>query len=212
MGCFLKGHTLQKQNSLTHPFWHIWFWTVARSENRVKLLYMRFFVAVKKARRWSWRLLRLFSNWGRWGWKLVRDITPRMILTWWRHQMEIFSALLAFCVGNSPVTGEFPAQSPVTRSFDVFFDLRLNQQLSKQWRRWWFETPSRSLWRLCNECGDILKDLVSRFEWCQPGVIKITDGQINFAKNVCAFAVSTVPADGLAPSGAGTSAGALMTK
>ena len=52
--------------------------------------------------------------------------------TWWRHEMETFSALLAFCSGNSPVTGEFPAQRPVTQSFDVFFDLRLNQQLSKQ--------------------------------------------------------------------------------
>ena len=38
--------------------------------------------------------------------------------------METFSALLAFCAGNSPVHGEFPAQRPVTRSFDVFFDLR----------------------------------------------------------------------------------------
>ena len=37
--------------------------------------------------------------------------------------MEKFSALLAFCAGNSPVTGEFPARGPVTRSFDVFFDL-----------------------------------------------------------------------------------------
>ena len=41
--------------------------------------------------------------------------------------MEIFSALLAICAGNSPVPGEFPAQRPVTRSFDVFFDLhRIN--------------------------------------------------------------------------------------
>ena len=45
--------------------------------------------------------------------------------------METFSALMAICVGNSPVTGEFPAQRPVTRSFDVFFDLRLNKRLSK---------------------------------------------------------------------------------
>ena len=37
----------------------------------------------------------------------------------------IFSASLDICAGNSPVTGEFPAQMPVTRSFDVFFDLRL---------------------------------------------------------------------------------------
>ena len=61
--------------------------------------------------------------------------------------METFSALLAICVGNSPVPGEFPAQRPVTRSFDVFFDLRLNKRLSKQSWGWWFETPSRPLWR-----------------------------------------------------------------
>ena len=54
------------------------------------------------------------------------------------------------CAGNSPVTGEFPAQRPVMRSFDVFFDLRLNQQFSQQWRRWWSETPSRSFWSHCN--------------------------------------------------------------
>ena len=52
------------------------------------------------------------------------------------------------CAGNSPVTGEFPAQRPVMRSFDVFFDLRLNKRLSKQSWGWWFETPSGSLW--CN--------------------------------------------------------------
>ena len=43
--------------------------------------------------------------------------------------METFSALLAICAGNSPVPGEFPAQRPVTRSLDVFFDLRLNKRL-----------------------------------------------------------------------------------
>ena len=64
--------------------------------------------------------------------------------------METFSALLALRAGNSPVTGEFPAQSPVMRSFDVFFDLHPNKWLSKQFRRWWFETPSRPLWRFCN--------------------------------------------------------------
>ena len=55
-------------------------------------------------------------------------IVEYLILKWkaWRrHQMEKFSALLALCVGNSPVTGEFPAQRPVTRTFDVFFDPRL---------------------------------------------------------------------------------------
>ena len=43
--------------------------------------------------------------------------------------METFSALLAICVENEPVPGEFPAQRPVTRSFDVFFDLGLNKRL-----------------------------------------------------------------------------------
>ena len=43
--------------------------------------------------------------------------------SWWRHQMETITALLALCAGNSPVPGEFPAQRPMTRSFDVFFDL-----------------------------------------------------------------------------------------
>ena len=68
-------------------------------------------------------------------------------LSWLRHQMEIFSTLLALCAANSPVSGEFLAQGPVTRIFDVFFDLRLNKQLSKQWWGSWFETPSRPLWR-----------------------------------------------------------------
>ena len=67
-------------------------------------------------------------------------------ISWWRHQMETFSALLAICAGNSPVSGEFPAQRPVTRSFD----LRLNKRLSKQSWGWWFETLSCPLWRQCN--------------------------------------------------------------
>ena len=57
-------------------------------------------------------------------WDVITNPCPTD--TEWRHQMELFSALLAICAGNSPVTGEFPAQRPVTRSFDVFFDLCLN--------------------------------------------------------------------------------------
>ena len=72
-------------------------------------------------------------------------------VTWWRHQMETFSALLAICAGNSLVTGEFAAHRPVTRSFDIFFDLCLKKRLSKQSWRWWFETLSRPLWRHYNE-------------------------------------------------------------
>ena len=64
-----------------------------------------------------------------------------------RHQMEISSALLALCAGNSRVTGEFPSHRTVMRSLGVFFDLLLNNPLSKQSWGWWFEMPSRSLWR-----------------------------------------------------------------
>ena len=70
--------------------------------------------------------------------------------------METFSALLALCVGNSPFTGEFPWNRPVTRSFDILFGLCLNKRLSNQSRRRWFETPSRSLWRHCNEQSGVL--------------------------------------------------------
>ena len=72
-------------------------------------------------------------------------------ITWWRHQMETFSALLGICAGNSPASGEFPAQRPVTRSFDVFFDLRRIEQLNKQPWGWWFETLSRPSWRHYND-------------------------------------------------------------
>ena len=91
-------------------------------------------------------------------WKKFRHLLQRKQLSfwqlileqWWRHQMELFSALLAIWGGNSPVTGEFPAQRSVTRSFDTFFDLRLNKSLSEQSWGWWFETPWRPLWRHCN--------------------------------------------------------------
>ena len=48
-------------------------------------------------------------------------------------------------------TGEFPSQRPVTRNFDIFFDQRLNKRFSEQSWGSWFETPSRSSWRHCND-------------------------------------------------------------
>ena len=77
--------------------------------------------------------------------------------------METLSALLALCAENSPVTGEFPPQRPVTQSFDVFFDLRLNRRLKKQSRRRWFEMPSRWLWRHCNV---VLHPKKYAHSWC----------------------------------------------
>ena len=59
---------------------------------------------------------------------------------------NIFRVTGPLC-GEFTGPGEFPAQRPVTRSFDVFFDLPLNKRLSKQPWGWWFETPAWSLWR-----------------------------------------------------------------
>ena len=67
----------------------------------------------------------------------------RIAGAWWRHLMKTFPALLAPCEGNPPVTGGFPSQRPVTRSFGVFFDIRLNKWLGKQWGCRWFETQWR---------------------------------------------------------------------
>ena len=60
---------------------------------------------------------------------LLQHMSQDMVNSWWRHQMEAFSALMALCAGTSSVTGEFPGQRPVTRSFDIFFDL--HTRLSK---------------------------------------------------------------------------------
>ena len=63
---------------------------------------------------------------------------------------DIFHVTGLLC-GEFTGPGEFHTQRPVTRGFDVFFDLCLSKQLSKRSRRWWFETPLCPLWRHCNE-------------------------------------------------------------
>ena len=78
--------------------------------------------------------------------RTVAIIVLLHVHAWRRHQMESFSVLLALCVGNPPVTSGFPSQRPVTRRFDVFFDVRLNERLRKQSRCRWFEMSWRSLW------------------------------------------------------------------
>ena len=67
------------------------------------------------------------------------------------HQMEIYSALRYWPFGEGIHRSLVDFQGPVTRSFDVFLDQRLDERLRKQSRRRWFETPLRSLWRHCNE-------------------------------------------------------------
>ena len=102
--------------------------------------------------------------------------------SWWRHEMETFSALLAICAGNSPVPGDFPAQRSVTRSYDVFFDLRLNKRLSKQSWGWWFETPSRPLWRHLNVIKQLVDWLLKLDAFCC-NVSKIFDQAYYCAPN-----------------------------
>ena len=83
-----------------------------------------------------------------------------------------------------------PRKRPVTRSFDVFFDLHLNKRLSKQWRGWWFETPSHPLWFHCNvttclmahplllshlrRCAKYLVSLSQSLYWWEPIMFPLT--------------------------------------
>ena len=108
--------------------------------------------------------LSLCCNWPCQNWKL--SSRKWNILEWWGQYHgywcsaflesmmtssngNIFRVTGPLC-GEFTGPGEFPTQRPVTRSFDVFFDLRLNKRLSKQPWGWWFETPWLSSWRHCN--------------------------------------------------------------
>ena len=104
----------------------------------------------------------------------ILDYQWSICTSWWRHQMETQSALLAICAGNSSVTGEFPTQRPVTQSFDVLFGLRRNKRLSTKSWGWWFETLSRPGWRKRNvlirwrqsnrpKCPAALQELVFQY-------------------------------------------------
>ena len=91
----------------------------------------------------------------------------------WRHQMETFFALLALVRGIHRSSVDSP-QRPGTRSFDVVYDLRLNERLNKQLRLRWFETSSHPLWRHFNDAivchiGSSYFCVVSVtwcFQWC----------------------------------------------
>ena len=88
------------------------------------------------------------------GWFFCRQhFEKRIMMT--SSNGNIFRVTGPMC-GEFTDPGEFPTQRPVTRSFDVCFDLRLNKQLSKQSWGWWFETPS---WSLCRRLykEDLLK-------------------------------------------------------
>ena len=119
---------------------------------------------------WRWRcLLEIFVMWKNnchilevlWTTHISRNVINQY--TGWYLGSQFWVApqfMMTSSNGNifrvtGHLCGEFtgprwiPAK-PVTRSFDVFFDLRLNKRFSKQWWGWWFETQSRPLWRQCN--------------------------------------------------------------
>ena len=124
----------------------------------------------------SWRYVHYFSKPGTpflsclagATWRLVLSYLVLLCLVWPKinHSHTCFSIMMTSSNGNifrvtGPLCGEFtgpgefPAQGPVTRSFNVFFDLRLNRRLSKQPWGWWFETPVWSLWRHRNDTSNI---------------------------------------------------------
>ena len=111
------------------------------------------------------------------------------INSWWRHQMETFSALLAICAGNSPVPGEFPTQRPVTRSFDVYFDLIPNKRLRKQSWGWWFGALWCQSWRHRNELfyfNTLNHVIVSLSHWGLVMMICVKElGQLWFNEWLC---------------------------
>ena len=93
---------------------------------------------------------------------------------WWLHQMETFSTLLDIFAGNSPVNS--PHKGQWRGAFDVFYDLCLNKQLSKQLWGWWFETLSPPLWCHCNvTCLDVLLSRPVIQFWPWPDFLNVHD-------------------------------------
>ena len=145
---------LRSKDTLRRPYQ--WFRLDSKSkQDKVKVTYwknlpkiMIFEICKKKRRKrkkpytrhtfWS-TLIRCVNM--KWIWQVLFMMTS--------SNGNIFRVTGHLC-GEFTGPGEFPAQRPVTRSFDVFFDLRLNKRLSKQSWGWWFETPSCPLWRHSN--------------------------------------------------------------
>ena len=106
---------------------------------------------------------------------------------------NIFRVTGPLC-GEFTGPGEFPAQRPVTRSLDVFFDLRLNKPLSKQSWGWWFETLSRSLWRHRNDKSQ------GRIDIKATRIIRCSMRPISKSQRFLFIKVELIPAIGPRPS------------
>ena len=99
--------------------------------------------------------------------------------------MKTFSALLDLCEGNLRVTGEFPLQRPVTRSFDVFIDLCLDKRLNKQSRSRWFEMPSLSSLRHCSGVNWYANDVIVLVIHYNDVIMDVLASQITSLTIVC---------------------------
>ena len=75
---------------------------------------------------------------------------PGIFCACWPHQMDTFSALIAYYEGKPLIIDGLSSERPATRNIDIFFGQRLNKRLSKRSRRRWFQTPSRPLLRHFN--------------------------------------------------------------
>ena len=105
---------------------------------RAQLTHMPTAIGYACARRKKYRFICLSASIDVYKQIVHRNRILTEVYTGWKKS---YWELLAFCAGNSSVTGELPAQRPVTRSFDIFFDLHLNKRLSKQSRNRWFKAP-----------------------------------------------------------------------
>ena len=117
----------------------------------------------------------------RWTWYWLSDINVGLsicwrddLLKWWcfwaviaikqcvhgpTHENVLIFILISFMINhiNTHTTNMYEHGNA---ELWCFFDLRLNKRLSRQSWNWWFETPSRTLWRHCNEIRRISKGSV----------------------------------------------------
>ena len=93
---------------------------------------------------------------------LHRHSLPFVVLNLMYLHFMMTSSSWKFSRVSGPLCGEFTGHRwiPRTKAIDVFFDLRLNKRMSKQWWGWWFVTSRHSLWRHFN----VLSGSLQRWE------------------------------------------------
>ena len=142
MTIYLRVHARYSSDLQRLDWWGSKILTPAMNVGRLALLTKTmtgFVPGIKYAPGQWWRSLTIYRG---------KRSTSQIMMT--SSNGSIFRVTGPLC-GEFTGPGEFPTQRPVTRSFDVFFDLRLNKRLSKQPWGWWSETPSSSLWRHRND-------------------------------------------------------------